>query len=203
MRAYKHNWVDFTAVPNEIFRHNLSLKAIGLYTYIANKPDGWDFSINGTSSQVSDGADSVRTAVKELEEAGFLKRVQERKSDGGFSDGIWYIYGTPLENPMTVKATSGNPRQVKTNKVKTKRERAALSQTDVSNEELAEKFGVKIDAVTRATQKYFLHCSDTGKKSTQAGLELWLTREQWGEDDYSIKKQNEMTRKALLEGFMG
>ena len=136
MKAYKQNWVDFTAVPNDIFRYSLSLKALGLFLYIASKPDGWDFSIGGTSSQLKDGKDSVRSAVNELEEAGFLRREHERKSNGQMGDGIWFIYGRPLENPtqnkekipkMAGKAILENPiwesdTQVITNQVKTNRE---------------------------------------------------------------------------------
>lgn len=202
MRAYKQNWVDFTAVPNEIFRHNLSLKAIGLYAYIASKPDGWDFSIGGTASQLKDAKTSIQSAIKELEVAGFLKRVQSRKSEGGFGKSIWYIYGTPSENPSAQNVPTQNRTQVITKKVMTKREGRALSQSEVNSKEIAERFEVKVDAVTRAVSKYFLHCSDTGKSATQAGLELWLTREKWDESDYSIRRQNKMAREALMEGFM-
>lgn len=107
MKAYKQNWKDFTVIPNEIFRHGLSLKAIGLFGYIVNKPDGWDFSIDGIKSQTRDGRDSVRAATRELEEVGFLKRSQERKPDGQMGGGIWLVFDKPSEKPTSGEATSG------------------------------------------------------------------------------------------------
>lgn len=95
---------DFTIVSNEIGRYQLSLKAIGLYVYICSKPDNWNFSVGGTASQLKDGKDSIRSAIKELEDAGFLERQQERNPDGTMGDGVWMVYNKPQEKP-----TSENP----------------------------------------------------------------------------------------------
>lgn len=53
----------------------ISLKAIGLYAYIASCSDDWNFSIRGIAgTELKDGHDSIRSAVKELEDLGLLER---------------------------------------------------------------------------------------------------------------------------------
>lgn len=130
-KVYKKLTSDFTVVANEILRHKLSLKALGLYLYIINKPDGWDFSVSGTEQQVSDGKSSINAGLKELEDAGFLYRVQNRE-EGKFSSNDWIITDKPMlspfaekpltEKPSTEKPLTENQLQVNTNKVNTNKE---------------------------------------------------------------------------------
>jgi len=119
MKVYKKLKTNFTVCSNNIHKHKLSLKAIGLYLYIINKPDEWDFSITGTASQVADGKDSVRSAISELEKARFIERNRVRKTDGTFGEGVWFVFDKPLDkptsdNPTLVKPTSDNLPQVNT-----------------------------------------------------------------------------------------
>lgn len=194
MKVRKKYHRDFTVTPNEIMRHGLSLKAIGLYLYIISKPDNWDFSIGGTATQVKDGKDSIRSAINELEVVGFLNRSQSRKSNGQVSDGIWYIYDKPSEKPVSVKPTSVNPRQVNTNKVNTKRESNShslkIGQTEVT--ELLNEYGITREALQKVANKYRNWCYANQKVASIAGLRLFLTRERWEIEDYTPQKQMEM-----------
>jgi hypothetical protein len=56
------------------------------------------------------GIDTIKTAVKELEEHGYLKRylTQEHNPDGTFADFIWTT-ADPFQNPVT--ALSANAKQ--------------------------------------------------------------------------------------------
>lgn len=87
----------FTMTPDDIINNpGLSLKAKGLWTYIASKPETWDFSVKGTSKQSTDGKDAVTTGVKELENYGYLTR-QPRKNENGEFDGYdWELYDEPI-----------------------------------------------------------------------------------------------------------
>lgn len=117
MKIYKKLNTDFTVTSNEILRHGLSLKAIGLYLYIISKPDGWNFSVMGTASQVTEGKDAIRSGLKELEDAGFLQRKQAR-SGGKFDSNEWYVADRPLaDNPPADKPSAENPTQVSTKEV--------------------------------------------------------------------------------------
>ena len=52
----------------------LSLKAVGLMSKILSLPDEWDYSLKGLAKLNADGIDGVRSAVQELEDAGYIIR---------------------------------------------------------------------------------------------------------------------------------
>lgn len=200
---------NFTIVSNEIHKHGLSLRAVGLYGYICSKPDGWDFSIAGTASQVKEGKDAIRSAIKELEVAGFLQCQQMRNSDGSMGESIWQVYNSPSEKPETAEPSTGASRLSNTVLSKT-RERGknslslsfekSIELADGFIKEQADKFGVKETAIRKSCDKYFMAKSDEGKRVSLPGLALWLTREKWDEDDFTTAKQNQMARDAIMNG---
>lgn len=129
--------VSFTTTTNEVFKHNLSLRAIGLYVYILSKPDHWHFSTSGTSTQVKEKRDAINATVNELITAGFMRRIPVREK-GKFTGYDWEItdnafnfketvYGKTAKNgskstekPFTEKPYTVKHLQVNTNKVNTK-----------------------------------------------------------------------------------
>ncbi len=81
--------VPFTQVANSVLNdQKLSWKAKGIFAYLYSKPEGWDFSGHRIKNDGSDGKASVFSAIKELEESGYLKR--EKKKDGKVSYSIAY-----------------------------------------------------------------------------------------------------------------
>lgn len=60
----------------------LSLKARGLLVTMAGLPPNWRFSVTGLAAICKDGRDSVRSALRELEERGYLRRRSQRDTDG-------------------------------------------------------------------------------------------------------------------------
>jgi len=124
MKLYK-NLKKFTNVSNEILTSDLSLKAIGLYTYLVSKPEAWEYTIEGIASQVKDGRDSVRSSLHELELAGFVT-IRQSREGGKFNSNEYMISDraikTPFtEKPMTEKPMTENPTQVNTKEVNTKK----------------------------------------------------------------------------------
>ena len=72
---------NFTVIDNAIFKdRTLSMKAMGLLCLMLSLPDNWDYSIAGLVTLVNDGESAVRSALKELEEAGYFRREQVRKN---------------------------------------------------------------------------------------------------------------------------
>jgi len=139
MKVYKRGWDKFTTVQGGISKHLKSLIAIGVYTYIADKPDGWKFSVNGIATQMEEGKDKIRATVKYLEDFGCLIRSQSRNKDGSLGEGIWELLfdleklaetrqlstgnNTELaETPMTAEQTAVNPTQVSIDRVSIDRE---------------------------------------------------------------------------------
>lgn len=118
----------YTNVNNTIFRdQRLSLKARGLLCTMLSLPDCWEFSENGLQSILpADGKTSIRTALKTLEDCGYLVRRQLREN-GKMAGLEWEIFDTPQgfekpqsENPITVNPKSENRPQLNTKESITK-----------------------------------------------------------------------------------
>ena len=71
---------DFTVVANCIFKdRNLSAKAKGILVEMLSLPENWDFTLKGLTTLFTDGIDSIRQGINELEARGYI--VRERKRD--------------------------------------------------------------------------------------------------------------------------
>ena len=105
-----HSFDDhFTQIPNDWVRDSrLTLKAIGLLTQLMSHRPGWNMSISSLARFNKTGVDTIKSAVKELELYGYLKRSekQEHNEDGTFADYVWTT-ADPFQNPDTVKPASG------------------------------------------------------------------------------------------------
>ena len=70
--------VGFAQIKNEVLSDkNLSWKAKGIFAYLYSKPDDWDFSMHRIKDDSTDGKESVRMGLKELEDAGYLIRTRQ------------------------------------------------------------------------------------------------------------------------------
>ena len=74
---------NFTVMSNHHFKNKkLSLKAKGLLSLMLSLPDDWNYNMKGLATLSKDGIDSVRTAMKELENQGYVKKTEaETKPD--------------------------------------------------------------------------------------------------------------------------
>lgn len=102
MAIYRNKTQQFTIVAQSIMRDDrLSLKDTGLLVRLLSLPDNWEFSENGLMQIFKqDGQTSIRTALKHLEECGYLVRKRTRDELGRLTNVEWIIYDTPcLENP--------------------------------------------------------------------------------------------------------
>lgn len=91
----------------------LSFRALGLLTFILDKPDDWRIdSTELARGEGREGRDAVRAALTELEAAGYLRRQRVRRADGTF-DMESTVYDTPVEEPTGAgKPGPGNPAPV-------------------------------------------------------------------------------------------
>lgn len=88
---------NFIVVPNHYLQNtNLSLKAIGLLSMILQLPEDFDFTIKGLAKMCKDGTDSINTAVKELEQAGYLTCNRLRNTNGRVGQMEYIINEFPL-----------------------------------------------------------------------------------------------------------
>lgn len=88
---------NYTVMSNHHLQdRTLSLKAKGLLSYMLSLPDDWDYSLKGLTVGCKDGIDSVRTAVLELEERGYVRRQKVRNSKGQIIDHDYQVYESPF-----------------------------------------------------------------------------------------------------------
>lgn len=131
---------DFTIIRNSIFKdYTLSAKAKGVACQLLSLPPTWDYSVKGLVQLFDDGEASIRNALTELENHGYLRREQDR-SEGKFGK-IKYIITDMLksekpyaENPQAVfpqadNSVAENHAQLNTNESITKESTTELSNT--------------------------------------------------------------------------
>ena len=100
----------YTVMSNHHLRnHALSLKAKGLLSQMLSLPDDWDYSLKGLTVGCKDGLDSVRTAVLELEEHGYVRRQKVRNAKGQIIDYDYQVYESPVEDDPAVPGKGANP----------------------------------------------------------------------------------------------
>ena len=101
----------YTVMSNHHLRNKaLSLKAKGLLSQMLSLPEDWDYILKGLSLINRESIDAIRTAVWELEKAGYIRREQGRDLKGKMADMVYTIYEQPvLENPVLENPTSADP----------------------------------------------------------------------------------------------
>lgn len=95
IRVEKDN--NFTIIKNNIFlEKNISLKAKGLLTQMLSLPDSWDYTVAGLATLCKDGRDSITSALKELEQYGYVTRTRIRDEKGMLKDIEYIIREVPV-----------------------------------------------------------------------------------------------------------
>lgn len=87
----------YTCVSNVPLQDTrLSLKARGLITYCLSLPDNWTYSVSGLVKVIgSEGKSSIQSALRELEECGYLIRRRLHDADGKFTGTEYILYEEP------------------------------------------------------------------------------------------------------------
>ena len=143
----------YTVMSNHHLRNKeLSLKAKGLLSQMLSLPEDWDYTLTGLSLINRESIDAIRTAVWELEKAGYITRRQGRDEKGKMTAIEYTISEQPqplaldcpvlenptadkpiLENPTPDKPTSENPTQLNKELLKTNLPKKEKLNTDVSS----------------------------------------------------------------------
>lgn len=103
----------YTRIDNDLIQNpDISLKAKGLMAYMLSVPDDWDYSIAGLSVMCKEGKSSIRSAIMELMEHGYITRSLARKGNGTIDGYEYVVYEVPqpsCEKPTTDKPSTENP----------------------------------------------------------------------------------------------
>ena len=143
----------YTVMSNHHLRNKeLTLKAKGLLSQMLSLPEDWDYTLAGLSHINRESIDAIRTAVWELEKAGYITRRQGRDEKGKMTAIEYTIYEQPqppelekpilenptadnpvLENPTTGNPTSENPMQIIKEEQKTNLSKKEKPNTDTQS----------------------------------------------------------------------
>ncbi|MEU9044115.1 helix-turn-helix domain-containing protein [Kitasatospora sp. NPDC048343] len=97
---------SFVVVPNAAARHNqLSLAAVGLLVRLLSLPDSAHVTIEKIAEQVEEGRTTVARAFRQLEAAGYLRRVRAQDPETG----LWSTQSHISDIPMNTIPTVGGP----------------------------------------------------------------------------------------------
>lgn len=104
--------MNFTSGPDRVFERLMQEKP-GFDHYDgggADAPEDWDYTLKGLFLINRESIDVIRTAVWELEKAGYIRREQGRDPKDKMADMVYTIYEQPvLENPVLENPTSADP----------------------------------------------------------------------------------------------
>lgn len=103
---------DFTMIANKAIRdQRLSFRARGLHHLLLSYPNGWKVQVEHlTGESDKDGKDAVASALKELENLGYLTRTQIRVK-GKIVGYKSVIRELPLDNPPQPKGRRGKKKK--------------------------------------------------------------------------------------------
>ncbi|MFE2527454.1 hypothetical protein ACFXEL_24785 [Streptomyces sp. NPDC059382] len=81
----RHLSTGYTVLPTATLEDaHLSFRARGILAYLLAKPDTWKVAADRISKAGKEGVEAVRTALRELRDAGYYRVVTERREDGTF-----------------------------------------------------------------------------------------------------------------------
>ena len=122
---------NFTVMSNHHLRDKtISLKAKGLLSQMLSLPNDWDYTLRGLAAINKESIDAVRTAVHELEAAGYVVRSRIRDERGQLRGCDYFVYEYPhiedsdvencddfsvspvLETPVSDSTAQENPTQL-------------------------------------------------------------------------------------------
>jgi hypothetical protein len=101
---------DYVVMSNRHFREKqMSLKAKGLLSEMLSLPDDWDYSIAGLATINKESVTSIKTALAELQEFGYLiiEKIYPDKSSSGRIEYIYNVYEYP-QNQVTDNQAAEN-----------------------------------------------------------------------------------------------
>lgn len=85
----------YVVVQNALVRdRRLSFRARGLLVHLLSMPPGWKTSSARLVRETTEGRDAIRTAIRELEQAGYVRHSRRQDERGRWAS-EWIVYDTP------------------------------------------------------------------------------------------------------------
>lgn len=210
---------EFVVMSNKFLREKeMSLKAKGLLALCLSLPDDWEYSLNGLCAICKESQTSIRSALKELETFGYLKRERNKDEKGQFVY-EYILYETPYsgfqhtgsvnadnqhaDKQHTDNAYTENVRQQSIKKQSIKKQNIKeqnkediyisnlhnLINSSVTNEELRELYYAYIEM--RQSIK---------SPITERGMQMLITRCE-RMSNFNIRVQKSLLEKAIINNW--
>lgn len=136
---------NYTVMSNYHFKDkNLSLKAKGLLSQMLSLPEDWDYTVAGLCAINKEKESSVKSALNELKELGYLKvtKLMPNQTKSGRIEYVYDIYEIPTQQrenqPIEKQGIENqhveNPIQLNTNILSTNKQNTYNSTTKVVEE---------------------------------------------------------------------
>ena len=124
----------------------LTLRAKGLLSQMLSLSKNWDYTLAGLSHINKESIDAIRTAVLELEKAGYIERSQGRDEKGKMTAITYTIYEQP-QSSVPKNPTSDKPILEKTKAENPTQLNKDIQNTDLSKKEERNKDGLNTDSI--------------------------------------------------------
>lgn len=146
---------DYTVMSNYHLRDkSLSLKAKGLLSQMLSLPEDWDYSLAGLSFINRESKDAIRSAINELEKAGYIIRRQTTDASGKFAGNEYIIHESPIEpEPSLEEPLSGFPTTDNPSPGKPSSENPTQLNIDISRKEKINTDRVSTDSIPFFSEK--------------------------------------------------
>ena len=180
---------DFTVVANCVFKdRSLSAKAKGILVEMLSLPESWDYTLKGLTTLFSDGIDSIRQGINELEKHGYIVRERKRDARGRLGGMEYVIYETP-HKPVENSIDSAAPESSEPTTEQPTQDSSAEEMPTVYKE--LNKYNTYPVSITKASNSFlpevsesFEDCAPVEKSGRREVTEAFSAREE-------IKKQIE------------
>lgn len=95
---------DYTVINNTVLKDTrISWKAKGLFCYLLSLPEDWVIYQSELLNHATDGRESLRKAIQELEQLGYLQ-IEKKRDDKGHFTTVYKV----IENPNSTDETDNN-----------------------------------------------------------------------------------------------
>jgi hypothetical protein len=205
---------EFVVMSNKFLREKeMSLKAKGLLALCLSLPDDWEYSLNGLCAICKESQTSIRSALKELETFGYLKRERNKDEKGQFVyeyilyespySGFVHAGNQDAEKQDTEKAHAENVIQQSIKKQSIKKENIKeqnkediyisnlhnLINSFVTNEELRELYYAYIEMR-----------QSINSPITERGMQMLITRCE-RMSNFNVRVQKSLLEKAIINNW--
>lgn len=173
----------FGVTPNQLLNdESISLRAKGLFAYLQSKPDDWNFSGERIQNDHIEGKHSVYKALKELEEAGYLKRNKSKNQKGTW-EWEYVLFSCPYADlPQTDTPETDIPDTVKR---ETNKERVTKKDKEIKKKE-AEEIKLPEWLNKKAWQFWIEHRKEIKRKLTKNAIKLQLKFLEQRKEDHAL-----------------